>query len=101
MPAKDRYTAMRDAINKTGRPIYISICNCLYDDPESWAPSVGNSYRTHKDIDFTYNTIMKNFRENMNYSMYSGPGHWADPDMLEIGVNLEKMPAFKNLTFEE
>lgn len=37
----DRYTAMRDALNETGRPIVFSMCNWGVGDPwASWGPQV-------------------------------------------------------------
>lgn len=42
----DRYTAMRDALNATGRPILYSMCEWGVADPWLWAPAVGNSWRT-------------------------------------------------------
>ena len=36
----DRYTAMRDALNKTGRPILYSMCNWGVGDSWLWAPKV-------------------------------------------------------------
>ena len=36
----DRYSAMRDALNKTGRPILFSMCNWGAGDPWKWAQQV-------------------------------------------------------------
>ena len=47
---QERYTAMRDALNKTGRPIFYALCEWGIDDPATWAPKVGNSWRTTGDI---------------------------------------------------
>ena len=41
---------MRDALNKTGRPIFYSLCEWGRKDPATWAPKVGNSWRTTQDI---------------------------------------------------
>lgn len=45
-----RYPVMRDALNKTGRPIFFSMCEWGVDNPATWAPLVGNSWRTTGDI---------------------------------------------------
>ena len=45
-----RYPVMRDALNKTGRPIFYSMCEWGVDNPATWAPEVGNSWRTTEDI---------------------------------------------------
>ena len=36
----DRYSAMRDALNRTGRPILFSMCNWGAGDPWNWAQKV-------------------------------------------------------------
>jgi len=36
----DRYSAMRDALNRTGRPILFSMCNWGAGDPWKWAQKV-------------------------------------------------------------
>ena len=45
-----RYPVMRDALNKTGRHIFYSMCEWGQDNPATWAPKVGNSWRTTGDI---------------------------------------------------
>ena len=47
---EERYPVMRDALNKTGRPIFYSMCEWGQDNPATWAPKVGNSWRTTGDI---------------------------------------------------
>ena len=46
----DRYTAMRDALNKTGRPILFSMCNWGVGDSWLWGPKVGFPALTHKIV---------------------------------------------------
>jgi alpha-galactosidase len=41
---------MRDALNKTGHPIFYSICNWGYEETVKWGPETGNSWRTTMDI---------------------------------------------------
>lgn len=50
VPATVRYPAMRDALNKTGHPIFYSICNWGYEETVKWGPETGNSWRTTMDI---------------------------------------------------
>ena len=45
-----RYPVMRDALNQTGRRIFFSMCEWGVDNPATWAPKVGNSWRTTGDI---------------------------------------------------
>jgi alpha-galactosidase len=82
---KARYPVMRDALNVTGRPILFSMCEWGVEDPATWAPSVGNSWRTTDDIQNNWDSMTKNLDQNDKWWNYSGPGGWNDPDMLEIG----------------
>lgn len=47
---EERYPVMRDALNKTGRSIFYSMCEWGVDDPATWGWKVGNSWRTTLDI---------------------------------------------------
>ena len=80
-----RYSAMRDALNKTGRPIFYALCEWGIDDPATWAPSVGNSWRTTGDIQNSWDSMISRADLNDKWAKYAGPGGWNDPDMLEIG----------------
>jgi alpha-galactosidase len=55
--------------------------------PWTWAPQLGgNLWRTSGDIEATYNSIIAlGFAQNPGLEPYAGPGHWNDPDMLEVG----------------
>jgi alpha-galactosidase len=81
----DRYTAMRNALAATGRPILFSLCEWGVNDPWEWAPEVGNSWRTTGDISDNYASMLSNFETNVWLYPYSKPGAWNDPDMLEVG----------------
>ena len=76
---------MRDALNKTGRPIFFSMCEWGVDDPATWAPKVGNSWRTTGDIGDSWNSMISRADQNNKWAQYAGPGGWNDPDMLEVG----------------
>lgn len=60
-PAIKRYTAMRDALNQTGRPIFYSICNWGFEDTAKWGPQTGNSWRTTYDIRNYWGRVIQNF----------------------------------------
>ena len=47
---KLRYPVMRNALNKTGRRIYYSMCEWGVEEPATWAGPVANSWRTTGDI---------------------------------------------------
>jgi alpha-galactosidase len=83
--AKQRYIAMRDALENTGRDILYAICEWGQNKPWLWAGDVGNSWRTTGDISDNYGSMLSIVHENMPLAEYAGPGHWNDPDMLEVG----------------
>ncbi|SHN38026.1 glycoside hydrolase family 27 protein [Actinacidiphila paucisporea] len=83
--AQSRYTAMRDALAATGRPILYSLCNWGQDSVWTWGAGVGNSWRTTGDINASYSSMLSIFHSNVGLASYAGPGHWNDPDMLEVG----------------
>jgi len=83
--AQTRYTTMRDALAATGRPILFSLCSWGQDSVWTWGASVGNSWRTTGDIGPSYSSMLSIFHQNLALAAYAGPGHWNDPDMLEVG----------------
>ena len=83
---RDAYEKMHQAIVKTGRPMVYSLCQYGWDAPWVWAPSVGgNLWRTTGDINATWDRMTLIGREQAGLSRFAGPGHWNDPDMLEVG----------------
>jgi alpha-galactosidase len=76
---------MTDALNKTGRSIFFSMCEWGVEDPATWAPGVGNSWRTTGDIWDSWNRMVEIADLNDQWAEYAGPGGWNDPDMLEVG----------------
>jgi alpha-galactosidase len=58
---------MRDALNKTGRPIFYSICNWGEENVALWGNTTGNSWRTTMDIENIWYSIELNFFGNGEY----------------------------------
>ncbi|MEU6377060.1 NPCBM/NEW2 domain-containing protein [Streptomyces sp. NPDC046909] len=83
--AKLRYTTMRDALKATGRPIVYSICEWGQNKPWEWASDVGHLWRTTGDISDSWGSMLSILKQNLPLAPYAGPGHWNDPDMLEVG----------------
>jgi alpha-galactosidase len=83
--AKQRYTTMRDALKATGRPIVYSICEWGQNKPWEWASDVGHLWRTTGDISDSWSSMLSILKQNLPLAPYAGPGHWNDPDMLEVG----------------
>ncbi len=80
------YRKMGDALKATGRPILYSLCQYGVDQPWKWGPEVGATmWRTTDDIDDSYWRMITIGFSQAGLSKYAGPGHWNDPDMLEVG----------------
>ncbi|MFF9125600.1 NPCBM/NEW2 domain-containing protein [Streptomyces sp. NPDC014889] len=83
--ARLRYTTMRDALKATGRPIVYSICEWGQNKPWEWASGIGHLWRTTDDISDNWGSMLSILKQNLPLAPYAGPGHWNDPDMLEVG----------------
>src|SRR6266699_2941673 len=97
--AKASYANIRHALDATGRPIVLSICEWGKAQPWLWGEEVGgNLWRTTGDIQDRWggkekwrdgsccsNGVMAILDEQVGLQSYAGPGHWNDPDMLEVG----------------
>ncbi|HZT70884.1 MAG TPA: glycoside hydrolase family 27 protein [Terriglobia bacterium] len=86
------YAIMRDALKASGRPIVFSMCEWGVDDPWKWAADIGNLWRTTGDITDCWSCtgvytrgVMQIVDQEADLWPYAGPGHWNDPDMLEVG----------------
>ncbi|XP_020675455.1 alpha-galactosidase [Dendrobium catenatum] len=82
---KGRYKNMSQALLKSGRSIFFSLCEWGQEDPATWAGSVGNSWRTTGDIEDSWDSMTSRADLNDIWASYAGPGGWNDPDMLEVG----------------
>lgn len=83
------YRLMRDALYSTGRPIYFSICEWGSHQPWKWAAEYGQSWRTTGDIQNNWNSVRYILEQEAPLRQYAGPGHWNDPDMLEVGNGMK------------
>jgi alpha-galactosidase len=94
--AREAYITMSMALKATGRPIVFSLCEWGNHQPWLWAKGVGQLYRTTGDIyagfdknlskgTWTALSVLSILDKQVNIRQYAGPGHWNDPDMLEVG----------------
>ncbi len=94
--ARDAYLTMSRAIRAAGRPMIFSLCEWGNHAPWLWAKNIGQLWRTTADIhagfdkDLSYGTwssysVMHIVDLQDKIREYAGPGHWNDPDMLEVG----------------
>ena len=80
------YQKMGEALQSTGRPIVFSLCEYGRGEVQKWGPDVsGNLWRTTGDIRDSWDSMIGNVEKQVPTAPYAGPGHWNDPDMLEIG----------------
>jgi alpha-galactosidase len=80
------YDKMGKALKATGRPIVYSLCQYGWDNVWEWAPALGgNLWRTTGDIEARWQSIYDILSQQKGLASYAGPGHWNDPDMLEVG----------------
>lgn len=80
------YQKMGDALLKTDRPIVFSLCQYGLDDVWKWGAKVGgNLWRTTGDISDNWHRMETIGFNQFAIAPYIKPGHWNDPDMLEVG----------------
>src|SRR6266852_7907696 len=80
------YQKMGDALRAAGRPILYSLCQYGRADVWKWGPDVGgNAWRTTGDIRDSWDSMTKIGFSQDALAPWAAPGHWNDPDMLEIG----------------
>jgi alpha-galactosidase len=83
---KAAYAKMHDGLVATGRPIVFSLCQYGWRNVWEWGTEVGgNLWRTTGDIDDHYTRMAEIGFSQAGLAKFAGPGHWNDPDMLEIG----------------
>lgn len=87
---KGAYNLMRDALRAAGRPIYFSMCEWGSSQPWTWAKDTGHSWRTTGDISNNFDSVLKILDLQSGLRQYAGPGHWNDPDMLEVGNGMSE-----------
>jgi len=87
------YATMSDALKVSGRPIVFSICEWGSTKPWLWARDIGNLWRSTGDIGDKWDSnkpheslgVVQIIDQQVGLETYAGPGHWNDPDMLEVG----------------
>jgi alpha-galactosidase len=96
LKAPEAYKKMSEALRAAGRPILFSLCEWGDNKPWLWAKDIGHSWRTTGDIfakfdgilahgDWHQNGVLQILDLQNGLRTYAGPGHWNDPDMLEVG----------------
>ncbi len=84
---KAAYKVMSQALRATGRDIVYSICEHTEAGQSwLWGATMSNLWRSTSDIRPNFASMLTNFTKNSVLAQYAGPGHWNDPDMLEVGT---------------
>jgi alpha-galactosidase len=80
------YQKMGEALASISRPIVFSLCQYGRNNVWEWGPKVGgNLWRTTGDIGNSWDSMSTIGFDQGRLAPYAGPGHWNDPDMLEVG----------------
>ena len=84
---KPAYQKMALALRAAKRPMIFSLCEYGWQEPGEWGPSAGgNLWRTTGDISDNWASMSTiGFDNQTGREKFAAPGHWNDPDMLEIG----------------
>jgi alpha-galactosidase len=90
--ARETYKTMGDALYAAKRPVVYSLCEWGNNKPWEWGKNIAQLWRTTGDITDCYNCqgeydlgIRFVLKLQDGLEKYAGPGHWNDPDMLEVG----------------
>jgi alpha-galactosidase len=96
------YALMRQALDASGRSILFSMCEWGTNKPWLWAKDIGNSWRTTGDISDVWASTKKDqlgvvdiLDMQVGLESFAGPGHWNDPDMLEVGNGGMTVPEYR------
>jgi alpha-galactosidase len=106
--AQEAYSTMSNALLATGRPIVFSMCEWGTADPWLWANGIGNLWRTTGDISDHFSSnkkwpngdccelgMLEILDKQVGLESFAGPGHWNDPDMLEVGNGGMTIPEYR------
>lgn len=96
MVMSDLYGRWRDLILASGRPIVLSASyNSPTDEPWAWGPVTAHQWRMSPDISDDWTSppghppwkagMIDIFDGNSAHAAATSPGHYNDPDMLEVG----------------
>ena len=96
--ATEAYTTMSKALKAAGKPIVFSICEWGDNQPWDWATPVGNLWRIsgdiypcfdceykHKEGNWSSWGVLRILEMRKDIRKFSGPDHWNDFDMMEVG----------------
>jgi alpha-galactosidase len=86
--------AWSQALNKSGRKIHLALSNSLNLSAATTWDAYANSWRITGDVEYyhssvypltSWSNVLNHFQSMSQWTAFSGPGGWPDPDSLEIG----------------
>jgi alpha-galactosidase len=106
--AEEAYSLMSKALLSTGRPILFSMCEWGTAKPWLWGAGIGNLWRSTGDISDKWSSnkkwpdgsccelgMLEILDLQVGLESFAGPGHWNDPDMLEVGNGGMTTPEYR------
>jgi len=106
--AEEAYSTMSNALLATGRPIVFSMCEWGTAKPWAWGKGIGNLWRTTGDISDVWSGnnkwpdgsccqmgMLQILDLQVGLEGFAGPGHWNDPDMMEVGNGGMTIPEYR------
>ncbi len=99
--AEGAYQTMARAIAAAGRPVVFSLCEWGSNRPWEWAREIGHLWRTTGDITACWDCevdhgswsswgVLRILDLQDGLRIHAGPGHWNDPDMMEVGNGMSE-----------
>lgn len=79
-----KFHAFADAVRSLGSQMVIST-EPFYVTPNPNQARFAHYWRTGNDINADWSVILNRIDINDKWSQYAGPGHFNDPDMLQVG----------------
>jgi alpha-galactosidase len=83
---------MYDALRHSGRDVIFSLSNNMNITNGPTIGKIANSWRTTGDIKANWASMSSKGFGQGKWRPYSSPGHWNDPDMLEIATKERNQP---------
>lgn len=84
--------AMYDALRHSGRDVIFSLSNNMNITNGATCGKIANSWRTTGDIKANWTSMSQRGFSQDKWRAYYAPGHWNDPDMLEIATAEHNQP---------
>jgi alpha-galactosidase len=85
LDAPAAFAKMGAALKEYAPNLIYSISEYSLFKSHLWAPEFANMWRTTDDLFTTWPSILRTINQQVELYPYSGPGHWNDPDMLQVG----------------